>query len=95
MNKEDHTAQLSVSLILQVTVVLMAFSILGHDYPVNEYLLADLFLGSSLLPVIAALRRGDWTKKWVACMLAVLPLAYMRMKVAVELPKCQELLSNS
>ena len=95
MKNEDHAAQLSVSLILQISVVLMVSSHLGHDYPVNEYLLADLFLGLSLLPVIAALRRGDWTKKLAACALALLPLAYMGLKIVADLPKCLELIYNS
>ncbi|WP_184338970.1 hypothetical protein [Prosthecobacter vanneervenii] len=95
MKREDHVAQLSVSLILQVVVVLMLSSIRGHYYPFNEYLLADVFLGSSLLPVLAALRRGDWIKKLAASALAMLPLAYIGLKIAADLPKCLELLSKS
>lgn len=95
MQQENHVAQLSVSLILQISVVMMMSSHLGHDYPVNEFLLADLFLGLSLLPVIAALRRGCWTRKLAACALAVLPLAYVGLKIVADLPKCLELLSNS
>ena len=79
MKQENHVAQLSVSLILQVFVLLLAAASFGvrDYYSLQQSLLIALLLGLSLLPVIAAIRRGPMAAKACGLMLAVLPLLYI------------------
>jgi biotin transporter BioY len=78
MKQEDHVAQLSVSLILQVFVLLLAAASFGvrDYYSFQQSLLVVLLLGLSLLPVIAAIRRGPMAAKACGLMLALLPADY-------------------
>ncbi|WP_395750941.1 hypothetical protein [Prosthecobacter sp.] len=78
MKLENHVAQLSVSLILQVVGILLAAKSFGVTdyYNRDEALLIALLLGFSLLPVIAALRRGPMAAKACGLMLSLLPSLY-------------------
>lgn len=64
----------------------MGFSHYGHGYPINEYLLADLLLGLSLLPVIAAVRRGLIAAKACALMLFLVPACYIYLSFRYKGP---------
>ncbi len=86
MKREDHTAQLWIALILQVFVLLFMPPIHRHSYPISEYLLADLFLPLSLLPVIAALRRGAIAAKACSLPLSILPAYYAFASVCTKGP---------
>jgi hypothetical protein len=92
MKSEDHTAQLATAFICEVYVVFACF----HpgviiDYfdgvrPLSDQLPADILLGGSLLPIIAALRRGRRSHKISALILAVLPTLYIYGAVEWKLP---------
>jgi hypothetical protein len=75
MKQENHVAQLSVSLILQLLILLLAAASFGiRDYcSLERSLLAVLLLGLSLLPVIAAIRRGPMAAKACAVLLFLMP----------------------
>ncbi|MBL9133538.1 MAG: hypothetical protein JNG86_20170 [Verrucomicrobiaceae bacterium] len=77
MKQEDHAAQLWFAFILQAAVFLTRFSTFPHSYPVDLFLLADVFVGTSLLPVIAAFRRGSIIVKAFALLLSGLPVLYI------------------
>ncbi|MDB6007568.1 MAG: hypothetical protein JWR15_4555 [Prosthecobacter sp.] len=101
MKKEAHLkAWLLAALALEVFTVICApytFILykLGYPvYPVAVFLTYDVGFGLCLLPVIATAQRGDGTEKVVARALAVLPLVYMYLKIALDLPNCLQLLSE-
>jgi|GEM_PF-6490947 len=86
MKREDHGAQLWIALILQVFVLLFVPPIHRHSYPISEYLLADVFLPLSLLPVISALRRGSIAAKACSLPLSILPAYYGFISVCEKGP---------
>ena len=92
MKTEDHTVQLVAALICEIYVIFSCFHPgLIIDYfdgvqPLSEQLPADILLGASLLPVIAALRRGRPLHKFAAGMIAIVPALYLYGAVETKLP---------
>jgi hypothetical protein len=92
VKKEDHTAQLVVTLICELVAMLYCFPFwlnVNYEYgvpPLETQLLADFLFGLSLLPVIAALRRGKPGHKVAAITLAILPTMYVSIVVPNKYP---------
>lgn len=97
---EEHSIQLMAAFTLQAFFVPSLFlpyaCILYRrppPFPIDN-LTSDLCLGLSLLPVIAAIRRGQFIHKIIASVLAVPPLVYISLSIANKLPACMALLSE-
>ena len=89
MKRENHVAQLAAAQGLQAFVLLAWWSASGytcHGYPWDLGLITDVLLGLSLLPIIAAFRRGPIIAKTCAMILCLLPAYYVAHSVSYKLP---------
>lgn len=97
MKPESHVSQLVAAQALQLIVLALAlwfYSYHVHGYPVLLYLITDLFLGLSLLPVMAAIRRGPIVAKFCGLLLLLLPAYYISYSIREKGPILMEILGE-